>query len=224
MKDLTLIIPAKNESESLPIVLDELKKYNLKIKIVLSPEDSNTINSIKEHDVEIIYQKNKGYGDALITGINSLNDGYFCIFNADGSFNPREIEKIYNKLKHDNADFTFASRYEKSSGSEDDTFITFIGNKIFTIMGKIMFGLNITDILYTFVIGKVDQYKKLKIKSLDFAFCVELPIMAKKHDMKLNTNPSYERKRIAGKKKVNEFKDGLIILLKMISLIFKKKS
>ena len=35
MKDLTLIIPAKNESESLPYVLDELKKFNLKIIISL---------------------------------------------------------------------------------------------------------------------------------------------------------------------------------------------
>ena len=30
MNDLTLVIPAKNESESLPKVLEELKEYNLK--------------------------------------------------------------------------------------------------------------------------------------------------------------------------------------------------
>ena len=29
MSDLTLIIPAKNEKESLPKVLDELKEFNL---------------------------------------------------------------------------------------------------------------------------------------------------------------------------------------------------
>ncbi len=222
MKDLTLIIPAKNESESLPKVLEELKKYKLKIKVVLSSDDIATINSIKNYEVEIIYQKNKGYGDALITGINSLNSGFFCIFNADGSFNPIEIEKLYNKLKNENSDFIFASRYEKNSGSEDDTFLTFIGNKIFSLMGKIMFGLSITDILYTFVIGDVNQYKKLNVKSLDFAFCVELPILAKKNFMKLNSFPSYERKRIAGKKKVNEFKDGFIILNKIFKLFFSK--
>ena len=93
MKDLTLIIPAKKESESLPKVLEELKKYNLKTKIILSSDDLDTINSISKFNIEIIYQKNKGYGDALITGINSLNDGLFCIFNADGSFNPNELKK-----------------------------------------------------------------------------------------------------------------------------------
>ena len=49
MKDLTLIIPAKNESESLPKVLEELKKYKLKIKVVLSSDDIATINSIKNY-------------------------------------------------------------------------------------------------------------------------------------------------------------------------------
>ena len=32
MTDLTLVIPAKNESECLPRVLEELKKYNYKKK------------------------------------------------------------------------------------------------------------------------------------------------------------------------------------------------
>ena len=86
MKDLTLIIPAKNESESLPSVLKELEKYNFKIRIVLSEDDVKTINSIKDLDVEIIYQQQKVYGDALITGIESLNDGFFCIFMDSFSY------------------------------------------------------------------------------------------------------------------------------------------
>ena len=35
MKNITLIIPAKNESESLPIVLKNLKKFRFKIIVVL---------------------------------------------------------------------------------------------------------------------------------------------------------------------------------------------
>jgi len=34
MNELTLVIPAKNEAESLPIVLDELKKSNYKINYI----------------------------------------------------------------------------------------------------------------------------------------------------------------------------------------------
>ena len=35
MNDLTLIIPAKFEKESLPTVLKELKKYNVKTLVIL---------------------------------------------------------------------------------------------------------------------------------------------------------------------------------------------
>ena len=94
MEHLTLIIPAKNEKESLPIVLNELKKYNLKIIIVLEKEDLDTINSIKEYDCEILYQVNKGYGDALEQGLRNVKTNFFCIFNADGSFNPIELKNL----------------------------------------------------------------------------------------------------------------------------------
>ena len=43
----SLIIPAKNESESLPQVLDELIDYNLKTIVILEEKDLKTIDSIK---------------------------------------------------------------------------------------------------------------------------------------------------------------------------------
>ena len=49
MKNLTLVIPAKNEEYSLPRVLDEIKNYNCKKLIVLSKSDTETIRSIKNY-------------------------------------------------------------------------------------------------------------------------------------------------------------------------------
>ena len=222
MKNLTLIIPARKEKESLPQVIDQIKNLDCKKKVILYPEDTDTINAIKNLNVDIIYQDNRGYGDALITGIRNVDTDYFCIFNADGSFNPNELEKMMSKINNDNLDFIFASRYEKNSKSDDDTLLTYTGNKIFTLIGKIFFKLNITDILYTFVLGKTGKAKNLNLTSFDFGFCVELPIKANRQNMRLGTVDSHERKRIAGEKKVNAFKDGLMILIKMIKLYFYK--
>jgi len=222
MNEITLLIPAKNEAESLPIVLDELKKYNYKINIILHITDLDTIQAIKKYNINIIYQKNLGYGDALIHGIKQCKTKYFCIFNADGSFNPSEINQMLKTLQFKKLDFIFASRYQTNSGSEDDTIVTLIGNYIFTYIGKIFFQLNISDILYTFIIGRTEQANILNLKQKDFSFCVELPIKAKKMKMQLGTINSYERKRIAGKKKVNAFKDGFLILKHMIRLFFTK--
>ena len=221
MEHLTLIIPAKSEKESLPKVLNELKKYNLKIIIVLEKEDLDTINSIKEYDCKILYQTNKGYGNALLQGIKNVKTNFFCIFNADGSFNPSELQNMYDHAIKGNADFIFGSRYMNGALSEDDTIVTLIGNKIFTFIGKIFFSLTISDILYTFVLGNTQKANALQLKEKTFSFCVEFPILAKKSQHKLISVPSHERARIAGKKKVNAFKDGFLILISMIKIYFK---
>ena len=216
MRKLTLIIPAKSESETLPIVLKELKKKKFNFIIVMEKNDIETINSIKKFRKNIIFQKNKGYGDAIIKGINSVKTELFCIFNADGSFKSSEIIKMINTLLRKNSDFVFGTRYEKNCKSDDDTFITKIGNYFFTKIGNIFYNVKITDILYTFVLGRTKKIKKLNLKQGDFSFCVELPLKAARFGMKLSTNQSHERKRIAGQKKVNAFKDGYTILKYMI--------
>ena len=221
MENLTLIIPAKDEAESLPIVLNELKKFNFKINIVLHSTDTKTIQSIENHKINIIYQKNLGYGDAIIEGINNCHTEYFCIFNADGSFDPSEIDNMFKSMQTRQLDFIFASRYEANSGSEDDTIITLMGNYIFSYIGKIFFKLDISDILYTYLIGRTESAKKLNLSQKDFSLCVELPIKAKKNMMKLGSINAFERKRIAGKKKVNAFRDGFLILCHMIKLFIK---
>ncbi|MDA9615982.1 glycosyltransferase [Candidatus Pelagibacter sp.] len=223
MKDLTLVIPAKNEPESLPYVLMELEKLNLNFIIVLEKTDYITINAIEKFKSNIVFQINRGYGDAILLGIKSVKTKYFSIFNADGSFDPYELSGMYNQIKNNSLDILFASRYKKNASSEDDTLITFFGNKIFTIIGKILFKLPISDILYTFVMGDTQKILNLKLQQKDFTLCVELPIKAKKEGLKMSDLAANEKSRIGGTKKVNELKDGFLILLHMIKLFFKNE-
>ena len=222
MKNLTLIIPAKKESESLPFFLDEIIKLNFNVLVVLHEEDSETINSIKNYNsIEVLFQKKKGYGNAIIEGINNSKTEYSCIINADGSMDPKYLNHML-EICFDK-DLIFASRYEKpGGGSDDDNFITFFGNKMFSFLGNVIFNLKISDILYTYILGKTKSFQKLELKYNDFRLCVELPIKAKRLGLSYSTIASYERSRIAGKKKVNWFIDGCTILLGMLSFIFKK--
>mgnify|MGYP001374892453 FL=1 len=221
MIDLTLIIPAKNESESLPIVLENLKNISSNVIVSLPKDDLSTINSIKKYNVQIIKQEENGYGSALIEGIKNCKTKYFCIFNADGSFDSDDLYKMYDLVKSN--DFVYASRYLQNGGSEDDTLITLFGNKIFSLMCKILFSLKINDVLYTYVMGVAESFNNLNIISKDFRFCVELPIKMQRKKYSYSSLPSYEKKRIAGNKKVNNFKDGFLILCEIIKLFFLKK-
>ena len=222
MKNLTLIIPAKNESESLPNFLKELQYLDVNIIVVLQDEDKDTQNSIKNlSNIKTLIQKVNGYGSAIIEGLNNSKTDYSCIINADGSMDPKYLKTMLENCI--DKDLIFASRYEKpEGGSEDDTFITLLGNKMFSLLGNLIFNLKISDILYTFILGKTQSFQKLELKYHDFRLCVELPIKAKKRGLIYSTIPSFERSRIAGKKKVNWFIDGWLILFGMLSFIFKK--
>ena len=120
-------------------------------------------------------------------------------------------------------DFIYTTRYETGGGSDDDTIITFIGNKFFSKLGNLLFSIKISDILYTYLMGRTSSFKSLGVQSNDFRFCVELPLKMEFAKMKYKTIPSYEKKRIGGEKKVNAFKDGFLILIEMINLFFRYK-
>ena len=77
MDDITLVIPAKNEAESLPDVLDELSKYKIKKIIVIPSEDKKTREAIGNFECKILSQEGKGFGNALIQGINSVKQNIF---------------------------------------------------------------------------------------------------------------------------------------------------
>jgi hypothetical protein len=223
LEKLTLLIPAKYESQSLPIVLRSIEKLNCKKLIVMSNDDFETVESIKGFKCDILFQKKKGYGNAIIEGINNIKTQYLCIFNADGSFDHNDLEKMYSLVLSKNLNFIFATRYfGKNSGSEDDSFITFIGNKIFSFLGNLFFQINLKDILYTYVLGKTSSFKLCNLNCGDFRICVELPINIKQLGFIYNSYGSFEKKRLFGKKKVSEIKDGFLILYYMIYRFFKK--
>ena len=223
MQDLTLIIPTKKEVESLPAFLKEIENYNCKKLIVLEKEDIETKKTLEKfNNIKILEQKNNGYGNALIEGINNVQTDFCCIINADGSMDPKYLEEMRKLCV--NKDLVFASRYQKpGGGSDDDNFVTIIGNAVFTFLGNFLFKLKISDILYTYILGKTSSFQKLDLKNYDFRICVEIPIRAKILNMEYSCIPSYERERIGGKKKVNAIKDGLLILSEIVKYFYKSK-
>ena len=229
MNKVTIIIPTLNEAESLNILLNEINFLSFKdsieeVIIVDANSTDDTQKICKKYNCKIILEKEKkGYGAAIINGINNSKSFYSVILDGDGSKNPKYIYDLIQKIEGSDDLFVFASRYGKNSGSKDDTLLTYIGNRIFTNLGKIMFNLKINDILHTFFICKTEEFKKLNFKHNNFSFCAELPILINKLKLQHSEIPTYERKRLAGKVKVNSFVDGFIILKSMIKMFLTNK-
>ena len=217
---ISIGIPAYNEEKNIAEIISKLKKITDSI-IVCDDGSSDLTGQIARElgATTITHEKNLGYGAAIIEGLNKSSTEYSCIINADGSMNPEYLDLMLKVCK--DYELVFASRYIKpDGGSEDDTVITFIGNKIFSLLGNILYKLEISDILFTYILGKTNSFKQLNLSYNDFRLCVEIPIKAKKKGLKYTSIPCFERNRIAGKKKVNAIKDGFLILLAILKFIF----
>jgi glycosyltransferase involved in cell wall biosynthesis len=223
MNRITLVIPAKNEEKSLPYLRDEMRFIKCKKLLIVTKINKKILKLKKIYKFDLILQEKDGYGSAIIEGIKKVKTKYLCIYNADGSFDPKTLNKMYNIIKIDEKKFVFASRYEEKGGSLDDTFLTYIGNKIFTFIGNFFFKLKLSDILFTYVMGVTKNFNKLNLQSRDFRLCVEIPIKIKENSLLINTTASYERRRIAGVKNVNEFRDGFLILLYLLKKFLKNE-
>ena len=212
--DLTILIPCKNDKINLNNVIKDIKSIHTDINILVVVEKKEDFDQeilINFINVSCIVQSQSGYGAALIEGINNIDTKFFIIHNADGSFEVNKINEMYNLSK--NYDFIFCNRYSKNAGSEDDTILTFIGNKFFSNMTKYLLNIKLDDVLYTHVLCNTKYTKAFYLKQIDFTFCIELPYHVFKFKHKVKSIPTFEKKRLSGKKNVNEFKDGFLILI-----------
>lgn len=216
---ISLIIPSKNEVESLGAVLSELNNNEFidEIIIVVDDKNDNSISVAQKYNCKIVIQEKKGYGSAIIMGYKNVKNKFGCIFNADFSFDPKYFEELIKKSQSN--DFIFGTRYEKQSGSDDDDIVTYVGNKVFSFITKYILGIKLTDILFTYVLCDVKKFNLLDFQSNDFRLCIELPVKVKKNKFTYSEVPMFERKRFAGKKKVNVIKDGFLILIEIIKSI-----
>jgi glycosyltransferase involved in cell wall biosynthesis len=126
MQYISLIIPSKNEKESIEKTIREVLSYSFinEIIIVVDSHHDNSIRVAKKFNIKIIVQKKRGFGSAIIEGFNNAKNKYACIFNADYSFNPKYLKEMINKTSE--YQFIFGSRYMKNGSSDDDTIITFV--------------------------------------------------------------------------------------------------
>ena len=208
---ISVIIPTLNEAGCLKKVIEEIPKIVAEIIVVDGGSTDDTVELAKSLGVKVVIQENKGLGDALMLGIKSSHENIVVLLDGDGSFNPQDILGLVN-LIHQGNEVVFGTRYHRDSGSQDDTPVRYLGNQFFTALMRLIFKVNLTDSLFTYVAAKRSALENLNLKYPGFEFCIEFPIKVHLSGLSYTEMPSFERKRIAGKSKVNAFIHGTIIL------------
>jgi glycosyltransferase involved in cell wall biosynthesis len=216
-KKITAVIPVLNEENTIGNIIDKTQKYVDNILIVDGNSQDNTVEVAKKKGVNIITQRGKGKGDAVVQALKSVHSEIVIMMDGDGSMRPEEIPLFVNKIII-GADLVKGSRFTLYGKSEDITLLRRFGNNLLVFLVNFIFRANFTDLCYGFMAFNSKAIEKLKnvLVSKRFNIETEILIKAKKYNLSIVEVPSIELKRTHGVSKLRIFRDGLNILSTII--------
>ena len=119
---LGVIIPSKNEFQSLRKIVKKLQKKKINFLIIDDGSTDNTNEYLKKNNINHI--KNRvsiGYTKSIVKGIlyfKSKNVKYVLTMDADGEHDISYLTKFKKEIKMKNYDLIVANRYYKNRISE----------------------------------------------------------------------------------------------------------
>lgn len=221
---LSVVIPAFNESKTLPMVLDKIASVRLQHDIskeIIVVDDCSADNTqqvaeryIKEHpELNIRYFRhsyNQGKGAALHTGIKEASGDYLVIQDADLEYDPAEYRKLLQPVLDGFADVVYGSRFMGGSAHRILFFWHTIGNKFLTNLSNALTNLNLTDMETCYKLFRTDLIKSLDLKEKRFGFEPEVTAkIARIPNIRIyEVGISYYGRTYEEGKKIN-WKDGI---------------
>ena len=109
MADISIVIPAYNESESIVDTIKAIEAtfvdagHRWEIIVVNDCSTDETLSLAKETGVRVIaHPTNKGYGNALLTGVRNARYSWIGITDADGTYPVESLpEMLTTAVEHD---------------------------------------------------------------------------------------------------------------------------
>jgi len=112
---IAVVIPALNEEKQLGEVIDAIPAFADHIIVVDDGSTDKTVEVAEGKGAKVISHKsNRGVGAALSTGVRTvlgMDVDIMVNMDADGQFDPADIEKLVQPILDGQADFVTASRF-----------------------------------------------------------------------------------------------------------------
>ena len=190
MKKLSVIIPARNESQNLQTCISEIFEVLISHNIdheILVIDDGSTDNTneiivnIKKDFEQVICLKNEkdnGFGRAIRLGLENFSGDAVAIMMADRSDSPRDLVE-YWKILNSGIECAFGSRFVQGSKVKDYPKLKLLMNRIVNIMIKYAFNIKCNDVTNAFKMYKREVIEGCKpFISPHFNLTVEIPLKA----------------------------------------------
>ena len=185
--DLSVVIPCLNEEDTLGTCLSKLetiaKDENFSMEVILADNGSQdkSVEIAGKFNARVVQVSRKGYGAALMGGIEEAKAPFVLMADADDSYDFLELPKFFQKTK-DGFDLIQGCRLPGGGGKINKGAMPWshrhIGNPLFTFLAKSWFGSPINDVYCGMRAFKKSFYDSLKMRCTGMEFATEMIIKA----------------------------------------------
>lgn len=217
--ELSVVIPCLNESETVARCIDKawqaLRENDIDGEVVLA--DNGSTDGSREiaaaHGARVVPVIARGYGSALMGGINAARGKYVLMADADGSYDLLELPKFVNRLR-EGFDFVQGCRLERGGGTVSKGAMPFLhrwwGNPMFSWLARLWFSAPISDIHCGMRAFRRDVWQSLDQRCTGMEFASEMIIKATLHGASMSEVPItlHRDGRTSGRPHLRTFRDG----------------
>jgi glycosyltransferase involved in cell wall biosynthesis len=152
--ELSVVMPCLNEADTLEVCLQKagraMREHDIKGEIIVADNGSTdgSIEIAQRNGARVVHVKEKGYGSALMGGIEAARGRFVIMGDADDSYDFLEIPKFVEKLRED-YDLVQGCRLPGGGGQVLPGAMPFLhrwwGNPMFSKMVRLWFNAPIND-------------------------------------------------------------------------------
>jgi glycosyltransferase involved in cell wall biosynthesis len=225
---VSVVIPTYNEAKNLPHVFGLLPDDVHQVIVVdgHSVDDTVAVARSLRPDVTVVLQNRRGKGNAMACGFAAVTGDIVVMLDADGSADPREIERYVDALLA-GADFAKGSRFVQGGGSDDITRMRAWGNRWLNRIVNVLYGTRYSDLCYgynafwTYCLPSLelevaDRGSTAKLWGDGFEIETIINTRVAKAGLRITEVPSFEFARMYGASNLNTWRDGFRVLWAML--------
>ena len=203
---VTVVIPAKNEAETLAKVIEDVRRYADDLLVVDGHSADRTADVARAAGARVVLDGGKGKGDAVRTAMREATGEILVFVDADLSHESSDIPKLLAPIVAGEADLVVGSR--PRGGSDEmtgdlDRFIRWLGQQIIMLGINYRYNVRLTDSQNGFRAIRKDVLRDLDLKENITTVEQEMVMKALRKGYRAAEVPSHEYERSAGRSKVS---------------------
>ncbi len=208
---VTVIIPAKNESATLPAVIEEAKAFCSELIVVDGHSSDETRDIAAAHGARVLLDDGRGKGAAMRLASREATREILVFVDADGSHDPGDIPRVAASVLSGEHDLVIGSRMRGGSDELHSSFFEFIrllGSEVITLIINYRFGVRLTDYQNGLRAIRREVMNNLGTTENIFTIEQEMSIKCIRRGLSVGEVPAHEYRRRAGTSHIVVWKVG----------------